>query len=998
MDSWPTRGAAAALLILGCSLAAAVAAPSAIEVTYVANEGFLIEIGGKKILIDALFYDESIDWCHVPDADARERLETARAPFDDVDLILVTHRHVDHMSAGMVLRHLAHNPAGVLVAPPQVVDRLRAEEGWSESYQERIEEIDLELFASVELKIRGIRLEAHRIRHGRYMITDEETGESRNKHREVENLTYLAEVGGVQVMHFGDAFLTENRDYFDGRRFKRRKIDVVFLEGLSDATVEILEEWLNPRHLVVMHLDPDPERIERLARALEEHLPYGVVFRKPMERRRFGPPPPPGAILRGSVVDERGRPVAGATVELALEAASEAPAGAGGAADRRASTDQDGRFELDGLAASRWDLKVSAGGFQPARRTGIEIAPGEESEELLIVLRPGAAVEGRVSGIDGAPLSGARVESVSEDREPPPGSAADPGATTDGRGRYRISGLPPGARSFSAEREGYQRQVRDLEVSAGDNFLDFVLEPGWEIRGWVLDAAGRPVAGARVSAGPPSPRFPFAAAAAAASDGEGSFTLGGLADGSYVVRAEKAGFAAAGTEEPVRVEGAAVDGVELRLERGGAIFGQVYGLEREELPQLQIVARQPRQYLPPTAGRVDDGGGYRIEGLQAGTWMVVATLVSQGRKRSVERVTLEPGEDEVRLDLELSSGLSLTGRLLRSGRPVSGARVVALKVGSQEVAADTTGREGRFELARLEPGSHQLTFSSPSGLLLARREVELADDQEIEVDLPELSLRGQVRDDLDGTPVAGAEVSLAQAMGQRAALSRSGEPAWSDGEGRFELTDLSPGRYRLRVEKDGYAAAGLEVAVGEAAPPKAVEVRLRPSPGLTLLVLRSSGWPAVEVEVLALDDRGREVLRGRYPAAEGGRVSLSELPAGSWRLLVGEAGAAAAGVRVRSPGPPVTVHLPPSGGLRLDVPAVRGSGRDAQLRLRDPAGRPYQTLPYGTYAWTLVDGRLLLPLVPAGDWTLEVRTVDGAESWTRTVRVLEGQVVDVYLE
>ena len=202
----------------------------------------------------------------------------------------------------------------------------------------------------------------------------------------------------------------------------------------------------------------------------------------------------------------------------------------------------------------------------------------------------------------------------------------------------------------------------------------------------------------------------------------------------------------------------------------------------------------------------------------------------------------------------------------------------------------------------------------------------------------------------------------------------------------------------IRTVPAGYATTGIEVEVAEAGARESLEVRLRPSPGLTLHVLRSSGWPALEVEVLALDDRGREVLRGVHAAGEDGRVSLSELPAGAWRLLVGEAGAATASVRVRTPGPPVTVRLPPAGGLRIHVPTLAGTGLDARLSLRDPAGRLYRALPYGTYAWTVADGRLFLPLLPAGDWTLEVRTMDEGWIWTRAIHLAEGQVVDVYLE
>ena len=37
-----------------------------VEVTYIANEGFLIKVGDKKILIDALFGDKDYGFCDIP--------------------------------------------------------------------------------------------------------------------------------------------------------------------------------------------------------------------------------------------------------------------------------------------------------------------------------------------------------------------------------------------------------------------------------------------------------------------------------------------------------------------------------------------------------------------------------------------------------------------------------------------------------------------------------------------------------------------------------------------------------------------------------------------------------------------------------------------------------------------------------------------------------------------------------------------------------------------
>lgn len=276
------------LAILLCGLCVSpAAAGSKADVTYVANEGFLIEIQGKKILVDALFHDDTIDWCHVPGPETRRRMEEATGPFEGVDLILITHGHVDHFDPDVVLRHLASNPEAIAVGPPQAISRLRTRASWKKEFDERIRATDLDLFATTEMTVRGIRLEAHRIRHGAYMIKDRRTGEPKNKHETVENLAFIVEVGGVTFMHLGDAFLRENRDYFEGPRFRKRQIDLLFMEEWSDETLTTMRASLHPRKVVFMHLPPQPEKIERLVGYLTSEIPEAVVFRAPMESRSF---------------------------------------------------------------------------------------------------------------------------------------------------------------------------------------------------------------------------------------------------------------------------------------------------------------------------------------------------------------------------------------------------------------------------------------------------------------------------------------------------------------------------------------------------------------------------------------------------------------------------------------------------------------------------------------------------------------------------------------
>jgi len=265
-------------------------APS-VEITYLANEGFLIEAGSKKILIDALFDGATIDWCHVNSPGTLAKLGKADAPFDDIDLILTTHSHIDHFSAGPVMKHLTADAGTVFIGPPQAVTQLaqavKQLEG-EKPGEDRIIEVDLKMFASSEFEFDGIRIEAHRIHHSQFIDKDEETGEEINRHRDVENLAYLIEIDGLRLLHVGDAVLPLNREYLESERFPKGKIDIVFLEyfDFSEETKEILEP-MRPDHIVFMHLPPQSDKIEKLSGYLWWNFPNAVLFKEPLERREL---------------------------------------------------------------------------------------------------------------------------------------------------------------------------------------------------------------------------------------------------------------------------------------------------------------------------------------------------------------------------------------------------------------------------------------------------------------------------------------------------------------------------------------------------------------------------------------------------------------------------------------------------------------------------------------------------------------------------------------
>ena len=277
------------VLALAAMLGGTAAAGPEAKVTYIANEGFLIEAGSSKILIDAIFDDPTITYAHVPDEDTLGKLKAGKAPFDDVDLVLVTHAHRDHFSAAPVVEHLQGNPSGVFIGPSPAVDVMKVVEPELDGLGEKVRGVDIGLFEAEDHEVGEIDVRAIRFRHSPYLETDPETGEQSDRHARVVNLIYLIEIGGLTMLHVGDATLSHNLEYFEKGLFEEQKIDIVFLEFFdwSDETKDVLDRWMTPDHAVFMHLPPEPEKIDQIERRLEATFPKAVVFDEPLQMRTF---------------------------------------------------------------------------------------------------------------------------------------------------------------------------------------------------------------------------------------------------------------------------------------------------------------------------------------------------------------------------------------------------------------------------------------------------------------------------------------------------------------------------------------------------------------------------------------------------------------------------------------------------------------------------------------------------------------------------------------
>jgi L-ascorbate metabolism protein UlaG (beta-lactamase superfamily) len=249
-----------AFLLALCLLAAATASAQGIQVTYLANEGVLVEGGGARILIDALFRD-SMDPYTRHARDVKEQLETGGKPYDGIGLALATHFHLDHWDAGAVTRFLRTHPSAlfgstenaVAMMPYDVRDRARSL--WPATE------------ATSSLEVQGMKVTAFPLVHGK-----------------TQNLGYRIELGGRRLAHLGDADPSDQNFH---RLAAAGSVDVALVPfwWLQESkAVSFLKTTWKPASVVAFHFGTtDLESRERV----ESAWPGLWVAVKPFETRRY---------------------------------------------------------------------------------------------------------------------------------------------------------------------------------------------------------------------------------------------------------------------------------------------------------------------------------------------------------------------------------------------------------------------------------------------------------------------------------------------------------------------------------------------------------------------------------------------------------------------------------------------------------------------------------------------------------------------------------------
>ena len=200
-----------------------------VRVTYLFNAGFLITVGDKRILIDAIYegYPEGV----------LKPILQSQPPFDGVDLILATHEHVDHFSPALVRQYMLANPNAVFASTRGAAGQLLALGG---DLSGRVISIDIAPGESSEFQVDGITVQAVYLSHGLPRLL---------------NLGLVVAIGDIALFHTGDVDVVDLA-YLQSYCLPDKQLDIAFVPYFyftEDAYYPLLLEGIQAGYLIPMH-------------------------------------------------------------------------------------------------------------------------------------------------------------------------------------------------------------------------------------------------------------------------------------------------------------------------------------------------------------------------------------------------------------------------------------------------------------------------------------------------------------------------------------------------------------------------------------------------------------------------------------------------------------------------------------------------------------------------------------------------------------------------
>jgi protocatechuate 3,4-dioxygenase beta subunit len=421
------------------------------------------------------------------------------------------------------------------------------------------------------------------------------------------------------------------------------------------------------------------------------------------------------------------------------------------------------------------------------------------------------------------------------------------------------------------------------------------LERGTTIGGTVTDAAGRPVANAKVEINlqdkndPETERVNFYSRFDAESDRDGRWRCDNVPSGIGRINFRlshpdyASGTGTGRLPAPSLTDLRAQKAV-LVMDKGFEVAGHVLDDQGKPLAGAEVVVfgRGANGHAPQS--KTDAQGRFVLKHCERNPQALVLTSAA-GRSPELKDVAIDKDRDDVEVRLE--PGHTLRLRVVDGkGQPLAGARVrPETWRGSRALGwSGTTGADGRvvWNEAPREPVTYDVY--APEHVQVDKVLTATGEEQSVTL-LPQLTVTGTVVDDQTNQPVENFRVVRGWTSAGRAA------PFWDRNErevrieaGKFEYTEtVARDGYATRIESDGYLPAESRTIKAEEGT-VTLTFRLKKGTPLTGTLVTPAGKPLAGADILLVTPSSQIMIKNGAPTSQTFTLKTKSNEAGAFHL------------------------------------------------------------------------------------------------------------------
>jgi L-ascorbate metabolism protein UlaG (beta-lactamase superfamily) len=265
-----TRNTDSLLPVWFCATLLSIAAQSAtadVTITRLANEGVILDDGVTRVMIDGMVVEPYALYGGLPPS-LEAQFRDANGVFSNVDVALASHQHHDHNQPEFACLFMRQSSETDLYTGTQVLDLMRERCRPFVTSSPRVRVIDPQYGTPALITQDTVEIKAFPLSHG--------TG----KYARLQNYGHLVNIGGLLILHIGDAAMDPADFETAGLENVRLNVALVpFWFFQPGPGMAVVERFMKAPHMLAVHIPPG--EVSEVRDYLAENFPDIQVLAEP---------------------------------------------------------------------------------------------------------------------------------------------------------------------------------------------------------------------------------------------------------------------------------------------------------------------------------------------------------------------------------------------------------------------------------------------------------------------------------------------------------------------------------------------------------------------------------------------------------------------------------------------------------------------------------------------------------------------------------------------